>query len=113
MNQTLGEFIRQTRTQKEMSLRDLARLTGIDRSFLKDIEYDRYSPSEAVLVKLAKSLKVPAKRLRELSVGAGIIAFRKMIEEDRELNVLFIRLMSNLRNGKSRLAGIKDKLSGI
>lgn len=96
-----------------MSLRELARLADINHSFLKDIEYDRFSPSEDVLVKLAKSLKVPATRLRELSIGAAIIAFRKMLEEDRELNVLFIRLMSDLRTDKIRLDGLKDKLAGI
>jgi len=113
INHTLGEFIRQTRTQKELSLRELARLADIDHSFLNDIEFDRRSPSEAVLVKLANGLKVPAKRLRELSVGAAMIALRKMVEEDRELNVLFIRLMSDSPNGKKGLTAIKGKLSGI
>lgn len=113
INQTLGEFIREVRTRQGVSLRELARRADISANFLKDIEYDRRSPSEPILLVLAKALNVPATRLRELNVLVAIRAFRKLVEGDRDLNILFVRLMNDFQDGRTKTEVIKEKLSSV
>jgi transcriptional regulator with XRE-family HTH domain len=91
----LGKFIRTTRDEKDLSLRELARRAQISAAFLSDIELGRRYPSEDVLSKLAKALNVSLadlqsedsrppldemKRITELNPLYGV-AFRKIIDE--------------------------------
>ncbi|MEW6623481.1 MAG: XRE family transcriptional regulator [Bacillota bacterium] len=55
----LGEKIRNIRSEKNMSLRDLADKTGLTASFLSQVERDLTEPSITSLRKIAEALEVP------------------------------------------------------
>lgn len=64
-NMNLGEFIRQKRDEKNLSLSELARLISRSAPFLYDVEMGRRHPSDEVLVEIAKHLSVPTAELKQ------------------------------------------------
>lgn len=59
MNETsLGEWLRDARMEKDVSLRSLATQLEITPSYLSDIENDRRIPAEDVLQKLTMALEL-------------------------------------------------------
>jgi len=66
---TLGDVIRQQREMHELSLRQLAQLTGISNPYLSQIERGRRDPSAAVVDAIADALDSTTERLYE---AAGI-----------------------------------------
>lgn len=68
----LGPFIRTTRHEKGLTLRELARKAEISAPFLSDLERGNRSCSEAVLVRLARPLGVPATTLNDIRMGDRI-----------------------------------------
>jgi transcriptional regulator with XRE-family HTH domain len=61
----LGEFIRRQREMQELTLRQLAQMTGISNPYLSQIERGLREPSEKVLEALADNLKLSADVLYE------------------------------------------------
>lgn len=55
----LGEKIRKIRSEKNMSLRDIAERTGLTPSFLSQVERDLTEPSITSLRKISAALDVP------------------------------------------------------
>ncbi|AFQ45162.1 helix-turn-helix transcriptional regulator [Desulfosporosinus meridiei] len=56
----VGERIKQFRKQKGLTQVKLAEKAGISRSYLADVESDRYNPSLTTLIDLAQALNVTA-----------------------------------------------------
>lgn len=94
MNMTLGEYVRNMRDEKDLSLRELAEKLGCSAPFLYDIELGRRHPSDEMLGKIARHLGInkddltkydtrpPTKQIRA-SIAANpqfALAFRKMID---------------------------------
>ena len=67
---SLGDFIAARRRAGELTLRQLAELTGVSNPYLSQIERGLRRPSAAVLQQLAKALRVSAETLY---VRAGIL----------------------------------------
>jgi transcriptional regulator with XRE-family HTH domain len=93
---TLGQFIREKRDEKDLSLRELARRVDVSAPFMSDIELGRRYPSDDVLKKICKAIDVTVaelqdydprppvedlKRLTELNPKYGI-AFRTIVDEN-------------------------------
>lgn len=57
--QGIGKILRELRKQKDLSLNDLAQLSGVSRSMLSQMETGRSVPSVLVLCKIARSFDVP------------------------------------------------------
>jgi len=55
--------LKQLRTEREMSQRELAEKAGISREYLTRLEAARQDPTLSTLEKLAKALKVPVEEL--------------------------------------------------
>lgn len=60
MSQSFGQFIRQARKDKGYSQRDLAKLVGLDFTYLSKLENNRadYAPKEDVIRRLAHELEI-------------------------------------------------------
>lgn len=52
-------LIKNVRADKDMTLSNLARKSGVSVAHLSDIENNRKSPSLLVMVRIAKALNVP------------------------------------------------------
>lgn len=59
---TLGECLREIRESSDMTIADLAKLTGMTSSHISQMERDLASPSVSSLRKLAAALNVPVSR---------------------------------------------------
>ena len=97
MSQSFGKVIRQARKAKEFSQRELAKLTGIDYTYLSKLENDHagYPPSEEVINKLALHLDLNADELRYL---AGRITpddaqvFEELVRKYKQMPALLRRM---------------------
>ncbi len=67
---TLGDYLREQRTQAQMSLRQLAELAEVSNPYLSQIERGLRKPSAEVLQQIAKALRISAE---SLYVRAGIL----------------------------------------
>jgi transcriptional regulator with XRE-family HTH domain len=94
VTQYFGDRIRELRNEKDLSLRDLAKLIGVSAPFLTDVENRRRYPADDTLAKLAVALgttvedlktydnRPPTKELTELAdedVGYAF-AFRRIVD---------------------------------
>ncbi len=57
--QSIGKVLRELRKRQELSLNDLAQMSGVSRSMLSQMETGRSIPSVAVLCKIARTFDVP------------------------------------------------------
>ena len=82
MSQTFGQRIREARQEKGHSQRALAKLVGVNYTYLSKIENDRseYPPKEDVIQSLAKHLNLDATELSYLS-GRISTADAKAVQE--------------------------------
>jgi transcriptional regulator with XRE-family HTH domain len=68
--ESLGDYLRDQRTQAELSLRQVAALAGVSNPYLSQVERGLRKPSAEVLQGLAKALRISAETLY---VRAGIL----------------------------------------
>lgn len=68
--ESLGEYLREQRTQAELSLRQVATMAGVSNPYLSQVERGLRKPSAEVLQGLAKALRISAETLY---VRAGIL----------------------------------------
>lgn len=65
----IGKVLRELRIYKGLSLNNLAQLSGVSQSMLRQIETGRSVPSVLVLCKIARSLDVPVTVFLKSEVG--------------------------------------------
>lgn len=88
---TLGQILREARTGARMGLRELARALDKAPSYVSDFEHDRRTPSEGVLLELARLLGLDFDRLMSLAgrLGESTDAY---IREHRPAGVLLRKI---------------------
>ncbi len=99
MSQTFGKVIRQARKDKEYSQRELAKLIGVDYTYLSKLENDHagYPPSEDVIESLARHLDL-TERKDELRRLAGRITpddakvFEELVKKYQQMPALLRRM---------------------
>ena len=92
---TLGQRIRELREERDVSLRELAKSSGVSAPFLSDIELGRRYPSKKVLSDIAGALRTSLDDLRSHDPRPAVedikrlacsdpmygLAFRKVIDK--------------------------------
>src|SRR5690349_7629157 len=68
---SLGDYLREQRTQSRLSLRQLAEQVGASNPYLSQIERGLRKPSAEVLQQIAKALRISAE---QLYIRAGIVS---------------------------------------
>lgn len=90
---SIGTNIKSYRKQKKMTQVELAERANLSRSYLADIEGDRYNPSVDTLKTIAEALQIGTHLLlgeEETSIPSWATSkdkrdFKKMLEEDPEV----------------------------
>ena len=77
LGESLGEYLREQRTNAKLSLRQLAALAGVSNPYLSQIERGLKKPSAEILQELAKGLQISAE---SLYVKAGFLDERTVSE---------------------------------
>ncbi|MCL2352896.1 MAG: helix-turn-helix domain-containing protein [Firmicutes bacterium] len=75
---TVGKKIKDARKSQNISQADLASKAGLSRSYLGDVERDRYNPSVETLMRIAQGLNTEAGHLMD-----GIVS-QKLRDEKAE-----------------------------
>ena len=73
----VGQRLRELREERDISLRELARRSGLSANALSMIERNLTSPSVTTLIKLATALEVPITALFRVEAERQQIVFRK------------------------------------
>jgi len=60
---SIGQRVKQARKEAHMTQAELAKRTNLSRSYIGDIEIDRYNPSINTLEAIAKAVGVPTSQL--------------------------------------------------
>lgn len=76
----VGSRLRQLRSEREKSMRSLARESGLSTNALSMIERGRTSPSVSTLYKLANALEVPITAFFRLEPDRSDVVFRRKSE---------------------------------
>lgn len=97
---TLGQFIREERDKRDISLRELARRLEITPPFLSDIELGRRFPSEATLVAIAKEFQISVEKLQQFDHRESLTDFKRLVETDPDLSFAFRSTMNQVKAGK-------------
>ncbi|WP_414620270.1 helix-turn-helix transcriptional regulator [Calothrix sp. CCY 0018] len=110
MNESFGKIIRQARKEKEYSQRELAKLVGVNYTYLSKLENDHagYPPSEEVIDLLAHHLDLTEQKdkLRRL---AGRITpedaevFEELVRKYKQMPALLRRMRDEPKFAKELL----------
>jgi len=100
MQQSLGEKVKEARNKLDLSLRELARRTGITAPFLSDIELGRRFPSEEVLQVLSKELGVPTEELAKLDARSPLSDLKRMAQNNPSWALAFRKMAEQGKDGK-------------
>ena len=95
-----GEKIRQARLAKGLSREKLAKMLSISPSFLKKIEDNEAIPSEEIINRLEKILKI---RLREdISTELEILSFDAKLKKPRPLTLADVMIIKPSKKKKKK-----------
>ena len=91
----LGEYIRELREDKDLSLRELAKRLEVSAPFLSDIELARRYPSREVLSKLARELETTLAELRKRDARAPVRELRRMAASNPAMGFALRRVVED------------------
>lgn len=104
----LGEFIKQKRTEKNISTRELARRSGVSQPYISQLENNKdISPTNDMLKKLAKGLGIS---YIELLQKAGILE-EDIADGENELLKENIRLNEENRKLREVIKNMQNLIS--
>lgn len=112
---TLAERLKALRTERDLTLRELADRSGLSNGYISLLENGKVeSPSAAVLSKLAKALDVPLSDLLraagvEVATASGaevdpelVSALRRLDHGDRAQVLSYAHYLAQSRRGRRR-----------
>jgi transcriptional regulator with XRE-family HTH domain len=115
----LGDYIRQQRSDNNVSLRQLAKLAGVSNPYLSQIERGLRKPSAEILQQIAKALRISAEALYvqagilEQREGSGVVADAVLADEllnERQKQVL-LEIYDSFRKENAGLAPAAEPLA--
>jgi transcriptional regulator with XRE-family HTH domain len=90
----LGEYIREIRERKALSLREFARrLGGLSAAFISDVELGRRYPSDRVLERMARVLEVSIEDLRSHDARPPVEDLKKLVHQQPAFGAAFRTVM--------------------
>ena len=108
---SLGQRLRELRDKADLSLRELAKRSGISSPFLSDIELGRRFPSEEILGKLAAALNVPVEDLEKYDNRGPIADLKRLMDSDPKLGFAFRTAVEKVKSGELTAEDIIARLS--
>ncbi len=110
-NVPLGDKIKDLRNKLGISMRELARRTGISAPFMSDIELGRRYPSDEVFALLAKQLKIPVEELQQHDARESLSDLKRMMHNDPSWGFAFRKIAEHGKQGKLTPSEIIKRLT--
>lgn len=107
---SLGDKIRATRMERDMSLRQLAAKVGCSPPFVSDIELGRRFPSKATLASIAKALEIGLHELSKYDSREALSALKRLAEKDAEWTFALRTQTDRIEEGKLTAESLMKKL---
>ena len=89
-----------------LTLREVARATGISATYLSDIEFGRRMPSRKILEGLAAAIEKPVDELLQYDPRESLQAIEVELTASPEIGPTLLKLCRQLRAGKLRLSAL-------
>ena len=112
MTITFGDFIRKSRDEKDMSLREMAIQIDCSPAFLSDIELGKRFPSEKVLSRIADVLKVKKTELEKYDIRSTVDEFKKATIRDPQYAFAFRQIMDKKVGSEQLLKAVNAMKKG-
>jgi transcriptional regulator with XRE-family HTH domain len=110
MKKPLGNRIRELREARDLSLRELARKVGeVSAAHITDIELGRRYPSESLLEKLARELKVSPEELQQYDNRAPVEDLKRRAEADPTFGFALRKIVEQEVTTEDLLKLVKQK----
>jgi transcriptional regulator with XRE-family HTH domain len=93
-----GDRIAELRNEKDLSVRDLAKMVGVSAPFLTDVEKKRRYPAEDTLVKLAAALGTTVEDLKTYDNRPPTKELTELADEDVGYAFAFRRIVDSVRS---------------
>lgn len=108
---TLGRSIRELREDRDLSLREFAKMLDLSAAFVSDVELGRRFPSAKVLASMARILEVSVEELRTHDARVPVEEIKRLVDQDPAYGLAFRRVVSEkvLPEELIRLAERKSK----
>lgn len=97
MARYFGDRIAELRNEKDLSVRDLAKMVGVSAPFLTDVEKKRRYPADDTLVKLAKALGTTVEDLRSYDNRPPTKELNELTDEDVGYAFAFRRIVDRVK----------------
>jgi transcriptional regulator with XRE-family HTH domain len=108
---SLAEVIKESREKLGVSIRELARQIEVSAPFLSDIELGRRFPSDEVLARLAKTLKMPIEALKKHDTRVSIGSLKKLIDTSPTWSFALRTVAEKATEGKLTAEDLLKKLN--
>lgn len=110
---SFGEFIRKTRDERDISLREMAALIGCSPAFLSDIELGKRYPADKFLTRIAETLKVKKSELEKYDTRSAVDDFKKATIREPQIAFAFRQIIDKKLDPEKVLKAINalDKKS--
>ncbi|SFM40510.1 helix-turn-helix transcriptional regulator [Pelosinus propionicus] len=95
---SIGENIKHFRKQKKLTQGQLAELANMSRSYVADIERDRYNPSVDTLKTIAQALEIGTNLLLGENISTGTPQSSLSPKEERDIARDLEKMLSNLES---------------
>ena len=110
MKKTLGDRIRELREERDLSLREFARLLrDVSAAHLSDIELGRRYPSDALLKKIAHELRASIEELQHFDSRAPVEDLKRRAEVDPTFGFALRKLVEHDISSADLLRLIDEK----
>ena len=110
--ETLGDLIRTRRSEKEMSLRALARQVKITASFLSDMELGKRFPSAGVLARIAAALEISPDTFTPFDHRQLVQDLRKLLANKPALTNVLSAMVRDVNTGSLTVDDLVARLTG-
>lgn len=90
---TLGEYIRELREKKDISVRELSRQVNVSAAFLSDVELGRRHPSEELLKLIASRLDTKPEDLQKYDARPPVQELKRLAASDPAMGFALRRVV--------------------
>lgn len=106
---TLGQYLKQLRDERDLSLREFAEQLKCSAAFLSDIELGKRYPSDKVLADMSRVLKVKLEDLKRHDTRPPIEEMKQATASNPEYAFAFRTLIEQKVSPKELLSLLSDK----
>lgn len=97
---SIGDRIRQLRNDRDLSLRELAKIVDVSAPFLSDVEAGKRFPGDDNLERIARALRTTVADLKSHDTRPPAKEMIELSDEDADFAVAFRHVIKQVRDQK-------------